>query len=222
VVKKAFTLIELIFAIVVISIVLLSLPSLTQATYDSSEGSLAQEAIFIASAKIAQISTYHWDENSVDNNVLLSTAKVVDVAGGNSAYAREGTSTQRKGHLKQDRHRKFHDNAIATKSVAGIIVDNAANNTLDIDDEVGSASLDNAAISNLGYKQTYTMNIAVNYVSDLGTPSNNMNFNFSDTSSGESNLKMIEVSVSNASEVITTLRAYSANIGEIDYHSKVY
>jgi len=222
VVRKAFTLIELIFAIVVISIVLLSLPSLTQATNESSEGSLAQEAIFIASAKIAQVLTYHWDENSVDNTVLLSTAKVVDVAGGDAAYAREGTSTRRKGHLLQDRHRKFHDNAIATRAVAGIIVDKAANQTLDIDDETGTVALDNAAIASLGYKRTYTLTTAVDYVSDAATPTDGMNFNLSDTASGESNLKMVEVSVSDTSGLITTLRGYSANIGEIDYHSRVY
>jgi prepilin-type N-terminal cleavage/methylation domain-containing protein len=226
--RAAFTLIELIFAIVIISIVFLSLPSMTQATQASSEGSLAQEGIFISSAKIAQILTYHWDENSVDNSIPLSTAKIVEVTG-NSAYNRVPTTTRRVGSIAQSKHRKFHDSNLTIKTMKGISVDNAANNTLDIDDTIDTdLPLENAGISSLGYKQDYKMDIAVGYISDAGTPADAMTFNLSDTvGTTPSNIKIAEVSIKrqlsdNSWELLTRLRAYSANIGEIDYYSRVY
>lgn len=202
---------------------------MTQSTQSASEGSLAQEAIFVASSKIAQVLTFHWDENSVDDTVALSTAKIVEVAAGNSAYNRIGTTTFRAGSMQQDRHRKFHDNSIATRAIQGLGVDTAAADTLDIDDEVTTnLSLNNAGIGSLSYKQNYTMDVAVGYISDATAPANGMNFNFSDSiSSTASNLKIVQLSINrqlsdSSWELVTRLRAYSANIGEVDYQSRIY
>ncbi|WP_366755894.1 type II secretion system protein [Sulfurimonas sp.] len=56
--KYAFTLIELIFAIVIIGISVMSLPMLTQVTSSAIEKNLVQEAIFASVAEINLATTY--------------------------------------------------------------------------------------------------------------------------------------------------------------------
>jgi prepilin-type N-terminal cleavage/methylation domain-containing protein len=80
--KSGFTLIELIFAIVIIGFSVLSLPTMTQVSTKAISDSLAIEAIFIASSKLNQIMTYNSNDNNAthvnlsDTNTFNSTIVV--------------------------------------------------------------------------------------------------------------------------------------------------
>jgi len=64
--KRAIALIELIFAIVIISITLMSVPNLISKTTKASNNAITQEAISNASSYLSMIMASFWDENAVD------------------------------------------------------------------------------------------------------------------------------------------------------------
>ena len=83
-----------------------------------------------------------------------------------------------------------------------------------------SFAFDNA--SKTGYKNQYRNIVNISYITDTSTP-----YVFSASgSSTPTNMKLIEVTIQknglNGWEDITLLRAYAANIGEVDYHSRTY
>jgi len=62
--KKAVAMIELIFALVIMGIVLMSAPMLIQQSIKSSNVALQQEAIVAAASQTSIILSMHWDENN--------------------------------------------------------------------------------------------------------------------------------------------------------------
>ena len=120
VMRSAFTMIELIFAIVVIGVTLLTVPLMIQTNNKSLERSLSQEAIFLAAALLSSESTKAWDANSIvstgstDEYVL---AKILDVGALGTTYSRTNIGTAgapiysnvRQGGLREDKHRSFFD-----------------------------------------------------------------------------------------------------------------
>ena len=73
--KKAIAMIELIFALVIIGIVLMSAPMLIQQSIKSSNVALQQEAIVAAASQTAIVLSMHWDENNTEagNSKVLET-----------------------------------------------------------------------------------------------------------------------------------------------------
>jgi len=226
--RAAFTLIELIIAIVIIGIAFMSLPTLTQTSMDSIESNIAQEAIFAASAKMAQVLTYSWDENAINPAQPLSTGKVVDT-NSTASLMRNGTTSFRLGHVLADNHRRMHPVNTPASAVLGADVGDVVND--DIDDFTGLTTdlFTDTTTTATGYKQNYQIQVLVNYVDD----SNGINFNganpfganvfpFETAASGTSNLKMVTLLVNNVDtgEEIVRMRSYAANVGEIDYHKR--
>lgn len=195
--KSAFTMIELIFAIVIIGISVLSLPMMTQVISQGIEKNLVQEAIFGASAELNQVLSYQWDENAMDSNDTL--AKVAWTSDCNTI------TKLREGHINQPLHRKCVDDS--TK-IPTLIVDGLN----DIDDTAHATQLlfTNSTISKEGYKETYNSAVDVTYA-DFGA-----------VTAADKNMKKISVTISNAAGTVTLLNAYSANIGEIDYYKRSY
>lgn len=202
--KSAFTMIELIFAIVIIGITVISLPMMTQATSKGMEGNLAQEAIFAASAELNQALSYKWDRYSQENVGELS--KIVSAGVG-----AECNSTTRPGLV----HRMcLNDQALYASLTAEIYPNESINNAailppgedIFIVDTTGSAS---------GYKENYKMDVNVSF-SDINgsTPASN-------------NMKMITVTVKKKKndgsyENYVVLKTYSANIGETEAAKRVF
>ena len=219
--RRAFTMIELIFAIVVIGVTLLTVPMMIETNNKALERNLAQEAIFLAAALLSVESTNAWDANSIvatgnaDDYVL---AKILDVGQPNTTYGRMVlgvapaliTTNIRRGGVMADKHRQFFD----FNATAG-----APNGGLTPPAQVGTINyvlpIDNAVASATDYKEAYNNTAKSQYVAD---GSNGVDV-FSTAATGVSNLKMIEVTVpltnSDAQQVV--LRAYMANIGESDY-----
>lgn len=190
--RLAFTMIELIFAIVIIAIAVLSLPVMVQITSKGIESNLLQEAVFAASAELMSASSNYWDERSMEDEAFSDLSRVIDIGGGCSA------ERLRPGHV----HRRCLD----SNSTAGL------NDTLfplifSLDDEEHTAVEDifvNPIGEAAGYKQTYQSTLVV-------APDG-----------GNANIKHLVSDVKDSTGVttLTVLKMQSANIGEIDYYKR--
>ena len=215
--------IELIFAIVIIAIVVISLPLMMKTNEDAMEGNVVQEALFASSAKMMQVLSYPWDEHSTDSTNPNTYGKVVNITGGNTNYIRKdanGTtdtaSSYRVGHILENNHRRFHDVSLADANTIGalgsVTPPTALNNV-----NITNAPFDNPTTSQTGYKNNYKMDVSVNYVSDNNFAGST--FIFSGTGNATaSNIRLITVTIKDSAGVpLTLLRSYSSNIGEFDF-----
>jgi len=204
VVKPAFTLIELIFAIVVIAISVVSLPMMTQATSKAIDSNLIQEAIFAASAELNSAVTPHWDENSLEDNEN-SLSRVID-DGSCQDDSSKIDYRHKKGHINQPLHRRCLQNSSTS-------ISNAKTNELvfslnDMEKNNQNLSNDNSGTAH-GYKQEYSTTISVS----------NSNISFGKLVNS-TNLKKLTVDIKIDDKTVTKLFTYSANIGEVDYYKK--
>jgi len=205
--RTAFTLIELIFAIVIIAISVASVPIMTNAIGKGVKNNLVQETIFGASAQLNQVLSYRWDENSINENVDVNAtglAKVIDIS------ATCDANRLRPGHILQTLHRKWLDDNTTTQSTIGS--DGGEANRDDVDDFNGvTGDLFSGSTSADAYKQVYTYEVGVSYSSS----------GFADVSLNEA--KKVTVTVKDEDgEVISNLNAYTFNIGEVDYYKRMY
>ena len=204
--RKAFTMIELIFAIVVLAVVMLTIPMMIQVNNKALEGSVAQEAIFLVSAVLSGTTTLLWDDASLEGDATgVSLSKILDT-GGDAVYNRvDVNTTLRDGGLDEDLHRNFFSN--------NTIPDQ--NQTITLTDVLDTTDTSGA----VGYKIIYSVDATRGYINDApGT------FVFSDTTlpaGTTSNVKMTQVEISaiidDVNVTISRLRAYTCNIGEIDF-----
>ena len=220
--RSAFTMIELIFAIVIIAIVVISLPLMMKTNEDAMEANVVQEALFASSAKMMQILSYPWDQHSIDSSNPNTYGKVVDIPGGNTAYVRKdanGTSdilsSYRVGHILEDNHRRFHDVSLSDANAIGtlgsVTPPTALNNA-----NITNAPFDNPATSPTGYKNNYKMDVSVGYISD--TPSSTFIFSNTGETTTPTNIRLLTVTIKDSNgNPLTLLRSYSSNIGEFDF-----
>lgn len=199
--------IEMIFAIVLIAIVVAAVPQIMTRNVQTIEGNRAQEAVFLASAAAKRLLSYRWDTNSKDTDIAsdLDYAKVLDLdaAGSSRETATVGATTLtlpvRSGHIKQEKHRRFH--SIIT-TPAGRYLEN----------NVSLASLKGAA----AFKFDYNLTVNAGFVSTFGvttSPNNTL-----------SNTKMAEIRMINndTNNIDVLMRIYAFNIGEIDYAKRTF
>ncbi len=100
--RPGIAMIELIFAIVIMAIVLMSAPMMIGTATKSSNVSLQQESIAIAAAEIGMILTHHWDEgdtNETTSAPILLTASIADL--------NEKVPTGRRGGTPDSSNRSF-------------------------------------------------------------------------------------------------------------------
>lgn len=221
--RSAFTMIELIFAIVVIGVTLLTVPLMIQTNNKSLERSLSQEAIFLAAALLSSESTKAWDANSIvstgstDEYVL---AKILDVGALGTTYSRTNIGTAgapiysnvRQGGLREDKHRSFFDYNASAGAPNGGLTKPAQTATINyvipIDPGLAAAS---------DYKLAYSNTASRMYVADTGNV-----LTIVDLNTTVKNLKMIEVKVPVVGGGEVVLRTYTANIGEADYAKRSF
>jgi len=201
--RSAFTFLELIFAIVIIAISVISLPTMIQSTSDGVEGNLVQEAIFAASTQLNQAVAANWDENSLVETGPGSLARVIDDGScqNNSLSLRYRLKV---GHIAEPYHRRCLDSNLIGVSSATVTAVDA------LEDFGGNQVLLNNSGSQAGYKYTYNININI-------TP--NASFN-----GANADIKLIQANISDVDSgtLLTSLRTYSANIGEVDYYKRTY
>lgn len=194
--------IELIFAIVIIAISVVSLPMMTQVTSKGIESNILQEAIFAASAELMGASSGYWDEKSMQDISVSSVSRVLDLDSLNQC---DNVTKLRPGHINQPFHRRCLDeNATTPQNSATAIV---GIDVFDLNDAAAlvtgtPAIFDNPNGEAEGYKDEYTSDLSI---------------------SRTGNVKFLTLTVKNSTapiKTITILRMQSANVGEIDYYSK--
>ena len=235
-VRHAFTMIELIFALVIMSIVFISLPMILINNSTSLEDNLVQESIFLSSSKMSQALTFQWDNNSTESGMgTVATSDVLDVTLGDNDLDR-AIGDFRIGHFQEDKHRRMSPAGAPRNATAigreGVVYD-------DIDDFDNVTHVMNLVSANLEvakfqYKKSYRADIDVSYINDgnflnaTTYDNNSIDFILSDVPAGATtNIKMIEVSIDQQKpdttwETTILLRAYVANIGETDYFKRRY
>ena len=223
--KKAFSLIEVIISIVIISISMMSVPMILKQTSKSNEFSIIQEAILASSTKINNILSYSWDKNSYD--VTNGVLRTLDVSSGDDELKRVigiNDSNLRIGHVFQNGRRRFFD----YNSSHGITY---PNNTINLTMKASINDFFNEIV-NIGGSGAYdykdanlAMRSKIYYVSDQANYSlDNLNFTFSTSTSNpitnnpitkSTNIKMIVLTTT--SPLLghsLTLRAFESNIGQ--------
>jgi len=211
-VKKGFTFIELVVAIVVIGIALMSVPLMLSQASKSNEFSINQEAILAGATKIGDILTYPWNETN------SSTIQYIfDVKGDSDLNRSKNDNNRRIGNFKAKYRRKFYNQITEANATLG---HDKGNEYDDIDDFNGVSEIINGSGTG-DYLMDLNLSTKVFYISDdanySSSPTLNFDLNISSVTH-TTNLKMIEVKVYNNTnhELITTLRAFSANIGSYE------
>lgn len=196
--RYAFTMIELIFAIVVISIAVISLPTITDATSRSIENGIIQEAVFAGSAELSAATSYYWDSRSMEDINVSHFSRVIDINGNCENNSSNPRYRLKPGHIAQPFHRRCLDS-----SATAVYNDTNTTDSLDSVEHTNSpifefyADADNNVSA--GYKNSY------NSIVDVAQDATN------------SNIKILTVTVSKNGNNIVKLKTQSVNIGEVDY-----
>jgi len=230
--RPAIAMIELIFAIVVMGIVMLSVPQLLSTASKSGYVAIQQEAINEASTQVNIIMGYDWDENNTQNGnkpILATTNGNIGLQATGDLHfkGRAGTPSQS--------HRNLFLGGMTSLSASTISQDpNDMGDIDDIDDFSGITRTlfleeNNAGTSDYIEKKTIALGSTVSYVSDTmsnGTYSdpgadNNLTFDLNTTAfpiGQTTNIKHIQVTLTSNAGVDElskniTLHAFSCNIG---------
>jgi len=216
------SMIELVFAIVIMGISVMSLPLVLTQVQNNDAFTMRQEAILAAKEAIGDILTYQWDEHSYDSTAGRSF--VLDTTHADPELSRDGNTTQRVGHVNANYRRKLFDTSVlfANRSASAIGADGG--NLDDIDDFDGQVSNVNlsaeAAGTGLDYVLSVNLKSDITYATDTGTYSNQTlnDFVFNPVAqAATTNIKAITVTVrdaNDANKTITSLCAFTCNIGE--------
>ena len=229
--RAGFSMIELVLAIVIIAISVMTIPLMLSQSSNNDSFSIMQESILAARTMMGNILSYEWDRNSVDGNSSITYIRVLDVRAGDSELDRNETTVdenRRIGHVAQDFRRRFHEGNVTDGNFTFPTADgNDANITAlnHFDGQVLGNSLDgNASLFDYVIRD-FNMTTRVCYVSDTATYSNQIinDFNFSANCSAmiedvnnSTNIKMIEIFVQSLSGKPFRFRSYSSNIGQTE------
>ena len=231
--RPAIAMIELIFAIVIMGIVMMSAPMLINTATKSSYVALQQEGINEAASRVNMIMGYAWDENNINDSyvptILYTTSTTTDLNISGTTGRRIGIpmTSQRTYILSDTNHTKLFASTLPS-----------VENRDDIDDFIGDISLifDERDDNTVGYveKTTININTTVAYSSD-SLDSGNYSQNiitytpFTASPTPTSNIKSITVTLTstdtNNSDVLEKtiiLRAFSCNIGGYEFKERVF
>lgn len=164
--RNAIAMIELIFALVIMGIVLMSAPSLINVATKSGYVAIQQEAINEAATRMNIILGYPWDENNTDNNftatLLRTTNGVLSLDPNLTTGRRAGTPAQSTRTLYRADGKSFFASSFIGMDANESIAD-------DMDDFNGTTSLiEIEAAQDADYieKSTVSIETTVNYVED--------------------------------------------------------
>ena len=220
VLRPAIAMIELIFAIVIIGLVLMSAPQLISTATKSGYVTIQQESIDEAAAQVSMIIGYHWDENDTDEMYL---DPIVNVDSTTAGLEMNSTTFRRPG-TPIESYRSFirSDGKYNLNATASLGIESGESEEDDMDDFHNSDTALTLEGSKAGNIDTnITIEIKVSYISDTATyNASTITYNFAPApvTTGTTNIKMVEANLtttSNANELDKTiiLRAFSCNIG---------
>lgn len=230
--------IELIFAIVIIGIISVSIPTIMINNAKNVESNLIQEAILIVATKTGQVLTYPWDENSRDpfSSVLAKTEALNINESTVETELNRNISDYRRGHFQQALRRKLTPINNIRSATDDTLLGLDTNETISDDlDDFDGQSVVITHITEDGYKHDYNLSATVIYIDDNANyaaagGATALTFNFSNTDVVRAtNIKMVELDVrarDNAGNWPTQpdilFRSFASNIGETDYYKRTY
>ncbi len=220
--RPAIAMIELIFALVIIGITLMSAPMLISTAEKSGYVAIQQEAINEAATQVNMIMGYHWDPSTADERfldpILIVSSGVSDLAEVNTT---SNPNTGRRLGTPTQSYRTFIINN--SRLSATTIPSTGNNNKNDITDFIGDTNLTLIKSSSSEYIETTSINIntAISYSEDnvsSGYNQSSIVFNPFTASGGTTNIKSIIVTLTSLGGVSEldkniVLRAFSSNIG---------
>lgn len=230
--RAGVAMIELIFAIVIMGIVLMSAPMLVSQAGNSAILGVQQEAIAAASTNLGMILTRHWDEQDTNESrespVLLTDSTVTALK---EAVDVDGNLIGRRIGTPKTSYRSFLT-SLGDRLNATTVSNFTQTDLDDIDDfngqvvSVGLPSAGDATTTAEGdyIDTTLQLTTAVSYINDAPSTgsynSETMGFNspFSAAATGTSNIKALSTTATSGShdadlQTNVTLRAFSCNIG---------
>ena len=222
--RPAIAMLELIFAIVIMAIILMSAPMLISTAAKSGYVAIQQEAINEAASQVNMIMGYHWDENDV-NEMYIDP--ILQVSNGDTDLDEDGTTGRRLG-TPQESYRSFVRSDGVDDLAADTTLSMETNETEedDMDDFSGitvNLILVPEATLDADYIETTTIDInrTVSYSDDTANY-NSSNFTYdpfnAPASGPTTNIKSITVTLTSSSgldelDKEITLRAFTCNIG---------
>lgn len=239
-VHSALAMIELVLALVVMGIVLMSAPQLIATAKQSSITSVQQEAIALGASHMTMVLSRHWDEANTDPDIevtILDTDTDTAAPNGlerNAGGVRAGTPTLGK-------HRSFFDAAgntyaaTANGSLGNEMGEaNSVNDDIDdFDNTTATLQVSGIAGSDDYVDRQMQMGTTVRYISDspqgatYNTNTNILTYNMPTGAVGRSShIKYIQVILNSgqaaSAELNTTLTfdAFSCNIGRHYYRMR--
>jgi len=203
--KKALTLIELIFTIVIIAAVFTVIPKIIYVSNKTLEFSKKEDAIFNMMSKIMDISLKEYDEKNTNyDDILLSGNSGVLECNASSGYRVGGFVGSR--------------NCFNAAEESDIGSDASEPPYDDVDDFDGIEE----NTTSRG-RVVYKLNVSAGYTDEWGGGDygdGNLSFQFTDTSNNtKTNIKRIYVTVSDGTQTISSVSYYSSNIGHIKIES---
>jgi len=230
--RKAIAMIELIFALVVMGIVLMSAPMLISSSVKSSVVALQQEGINEAVSRVNMILTYPWDERNTNESCIPSI--LVTTQGDDELNATGGNSRRIGVPLATRAHSFKCQNNIFAASPIGSDPGDVNNSRNDLDDFTGDTTLQDVSSGTGGfdYIEKTTVRIAntINYISDSTDYSlASINYTPGAILAGvqTSNIKQIDITLTSSSgnnDLNKTIifRAFSSNLGGIEYEGRTF
>jgi Tfp pilus assembly protein PilV len=234
--KRAIALIELIFAIVVIGITLISVPNLIKTTTKASSQAITQEAVSNAVSHMNLILSSFWDEQATNPKY---SNPILYVKGGDSQL-NEATDTngnllgRRVGSPKTTSRRFATDisgNKLKATEPINFGFDNNETEPDDVDDfnnlTRNLVNIENTSATQGDYKDTtLTLSSSVTYISDNANYNQTtINFNpFGINSAQSTNIKEITVTLTSPNDPDKTiiLKGFSCNIGSAKIKERVF
>ena len=230
--RPAIAMIELIFAIVIMGIAMMSAPMLISTANQSTYVAMQQEGINEAATQVSIIMGYAWDENNTDDTYV----PILNVTAGDPDLNQIGNTARRKG-IPQESQRTFifADSSIGNLSASALGSDGAGEVPDDVDDFIGDISLTQiGGTASVDYieKTTVNINTAVRYISDTvlgGYQQSTITFVPGTNAAGTSNIKEIVVTLTSTdtanADVLAkniVLRAFSCNIGAYQLEERTF
>ena len=211
--KRGLTLIELIITMVIVGLVFMVVPKIIFVTNKSFETIVKEDALYNAMALMGILIHLPWDEENTKYDQILN------VGAGNDAYTcDDSTGFYRKGGFKGSRN-CIDNHSIPMNASATLGREDADYN--DIDDYDGYRI---ETTTPFGAK--YRLEASVRYLEDP-PPSGNVDISLLSPSSGSTNIKEINVTVSNLpgnkkTPFRTSIFYHSVNIGQIHLNKRAW
>ncbi len=220
--------IELIFAIVIMGIVLMSAPMLISTATQSAYVAIQQEAINEAASRVNMIMSYPWDENNTQEDNIFP---ILHVTNGEGALDMNTTTKRRNGTPKESQRTfVFSDPSISNLNATALGSDSGDKD--DMDDFEGSTVGFNTASASTDYiDNNISIATAIRYMKAGSlTPDATKTIYFSSNFTQNiptTNIKSISVTLtssSGVSELNTSIKlhAFSCNIGSYTLKERTF